>query len=88
MYVEDELWDWIDRRCTRAHRYLSYRLLDEILEECGIWYSFEGIKHETEDFDMTLEECCREYWYIIDGDKLKFTNQESFADNLDEYLGL
>lgn len=88
MYVEDELWEWIDRRCEKAHMNLTNSLLDEILEECGIWYSYEDVKHETEDFDMTLEECCREYWYIIDKNKVRFTNPDAFADNLDEYLGL
>ena len=88
MYIEDELWDWIDRRCARANFRVTQESVEQIIEDCGVWYSFEGIKYETEDFDMTLEECCREYWYIIDNDKLHFTNPDSFADDLDEYLGL
>ena len=88
MYIEDELWDWIDRRCARANFGVTQESVEQIIEDCGVWYSFEEIKYETEDFDMTLEECCREYWYIIDNDKLHFTNPDSFADDLDEYLGL
>lgn len=88
MYVEDELWEWIERRCERANFGVTQEGIEDIINNCGIWYSFEGIKYETEDFDMTLEECCREYWYIIDNDKLHFTNPDSFADDLDEYLGL
>ena len=88
MYIEDELWDWIDRRCARANFGVTQESVEDIINNCGIWYSFEGIKYETEDFDMTLEECCREYWYIIENDQLHFTNPDSFADDLDEYLGL
>lgn len=88
MYIEDELWDWIDRRCARANFGVTKEGVEDIINNCGIWYSFEGIKYETEDFDMTLEECCKEYWYIIEDDKLRFTNPDSFADDLDEYLDL
>lgn len=88
VYIESELWDWIEARCNRAHMTLSDNLLDEILDECGIWYSFDGIRFETEDFDMTLEECCKEYWFLIDKNKIKFTNPDAFAEDLDEYLGL
>lgn len=88
MYIEEELWNWIESRCEKAHFGITQESIEQIIEDCGVWYSFEGIKYETEDFDMTLEECCREYWYIIDNDKLHFTNPDSFADDLDEYLGL
>lgn len=88
MYIEDDLWEWIERRCVRAYFEVTQEGIEDIINNCGIWYSFEGIKYETEDFDMTLEECCREYWYVIDEDKIRFTNPDAFADDLDEYLGL
>ena len=88
MYIEDELWDWIERRCERAYMGVTQKLIEEIIEECGIWFSFDGIRYETENFDMTIEDCCREYWYIIDGNKIKFTNADIFAEELDDYLGL
>ena len=37
---------------------------------------------------MTLEECYRDYWYIVEDNKTRFTNPDSFADDLDEYLGI
>ena len=88
MYIENELWEWIERRCERANFGVTQESVENIINNCGIWYSFEGIKYETEDFDMTLEECFKEYWYIIDENKTRFTNPDSFANDLDEYLGL
>lgn len=88
MYIEDELWSWIEGRCQRANMDITQEGIEDIFENCGIWYSFEGIKYETEDFDMTLEDCFREYWYIVDENQIRFVNADSFAEELDEYLGL
>ena len=88
MYIEDELWNWIESRCEKAHFGVTQESVEQIIEDCGVWYSFEGIKYETEDFDMTLEECYKDHWYIVEDDKVRFTNPDSFADDLDEYLGI
>jgi hypothetical protein len=89
MYIENELCSWIHRRCSKANfRIETEENMKEILENCGIWYSFEGIRAEREDFNMSLEDCIKEYWYVIDENKILFTNPDQFSDDLDEYLGL
>lgn len=88
MFLEEELYSWIDNRCCRAGMGLTNKGLEDILENCGNWGTFEGMKYETEDFDMSLEECFRDYWFIVDNDRILFTNPDNFADDLDEYLGL
>ena len=88
MYIEEELWDWIERRCLRACEELTHKLLEDIMDSCGVWYSLDGVRAETEDFEMSLEEACKEYWFLIEGNKILFVNAEEFAEDLDEYLGL
>ena len=88
MYIEEELWNWIERRCRRASEGLSSKFLRDIIESCGIWYSIDGIRAETEEFDMTLEDAFRNYWFVIENNKILFTSPDQFAEELDEYLGL
>lgn len=88
MYTEEELWNWIDCRCLKANMILSNDLLKDIIESCGVWYSIDGIKAETEDFDMSIEDACREYWFVIKENKILFVNADEFAEDLDEFLGL
>ncbi len=88
MYIEDELYEWINKKCEKAGFGINEEGLSDIIENCGIWGSFEAMQYETEDFDMTLEECYRDYWYIVYNNKVFFTNPDTFADDLDEYLGL
>lgn len=88
MYIEEELFNWIDKRCNKANFGITEDGIMDILENCGIWSSFEGIKYETEDFNMALEDCFRNYWYIVDDDRIRFTDPDSFAEDLDKYLGL
>lgn len=40
-------------------RPLSNELLENIMENCGIWYSIHGIRGKTDDLDMSLETVCR-----------------------------
>lgn len=88
MYIEDELWNWIKERCAKVNFGIEREGIEDIINNCGIWYSFEGIKYETEDFDMTLEECYNNYWFIITDNKTKFVNPDEFANDLDDYLGI
>lgn len=88
MYIEPELWDWIERRVRKANMGVIQKTIDDVLDNCGIWYSLEELRSETEDPSMTLELACREYWYVIDGNKMIFVNADLFAEDLDEYLGL
>lgn len=88
MFIEEDLYNWIDRKCCKANVGVTLTVLKDILENCGHWGTFEGIKYETEDFDMSLEECFKDYWFIVDNDRILFTNPDEFANDLDEYLGL
>lgn len=88
MYLEEELFNWIENRVRKSDRVFNFEDLRDIVEDVGVWYSFEGIRYEVEDPEMTLEDCFREYWWIIDGNSIRFTNADSFSENLDEYLGL
>ena len=54
------------------------------LDNCGIWYSLDGIRAEEEDFDKTLEETMADYYYIIIDNKIKFCSPEQFLRDCDE----
>lgn len=88
MYIDEELWDWIDRKCSKALVGLSDKFLKDIIESCGIWYSIDGLRAETEEFDMSLEDAFRDYWFVIEGNKILFTSPDQFATDLSEYLKL
>lgn len=88
MYIEEELWDWINRKCSKALINLSDKFIKDIVESCGIWYSIDGIRAETEEFDMSLEDAFRDYWFVIDDNKILFTSPDQFATDLSEYLKL
>lgn len=86
MYIDDELFSWIESRCNKNNIDLTFDLLEDIVDNCGIWYSLEGIMYETEDFDLSLEDCFVDYWFVVDKDKIVFTNPDTFSENLDEYI--
>ncbi|MBR3209092.1 MAG: hypothetical protein IKF82_02370 [Bacilli bacterium] len=88
MYIEEDLFGWIENRCTKANIGFNSERLEDIVNSCGVWYSLEGIRYETEDFDMTLEEALSEYWWVVIKDKISFVNPDEFAEDLDEYLCL
>lgn len=85
MYMEEEFWNWIDYRVTRANMNLSDSLLKDILKECGDWKNLTEIKAE---HDCSTEHCFKAYWFVIHNDKMFFTEPDEFAEELDEYLGL
>lgn len=81
MYIDAALTnDWQKRYPNVA---ISY--LEDVLEYCGTWYPAEGIKAETEDFDMTLEEIASVYYFIIEGNEIKFTNPDELWEDIEEY---
>ena len=46
----------------------------------------EIFRAETEDFEMTLEEICSVYYYIIDKNTIKFCNPDQLWEDIEEYL--
>ena len=86
VYVEDELWDWIEKRCAKANIGVTNETVDHIIEDCGIWRTFDEMLFD--DQSLTLEFLFREYWYIVDDNKILFTNPDEFSEDLDEYLDL
>lgn len=82
MYIDVALINDFQKRYPNV--YVS--VIEEILEECGIWYSANGIRAETEDFEMTLEEICSVYYYIIDKNTIKFCNPDQLWEDIEEYL--
>ena len=62
--------------------------LEILLLRCGIWFSIDGIRAEQENFDLTLEEVCSEYYFIIDNNDIKFASPEQLWEDMEEYLSL
>jgi len=81
MYIDVALINDFQKRYPNVA--LSY--LEDILEYCGVWYSAEGIRAESEDFDMTLEEICSVYYFIVDKNKIKFANPDALWEDIVEY---
>ena len=84
MYIDVALIDDFGKRYTNK----SISLIEDLLEECGIWYSADGIRAEREDFDMTLEEICSVYYFIIDENSIKFASPEQLWEDISEYLSI
>ena len=75
MYIDADLIRYLEKENFRSTDVV------EVIEECGIWYSFEGVKAEWEDFDATLEEVMSEYYFVVDGNKIFFCSPEEFIDD-------
>ena len=86
MYIEEELWNWIEKRCAKANVGVTKESIEDIINDCGVWYSYHEIK--LDDGSITLEDCFKNYWYIVFDDYIRFTNADDFSEDLDEYLGL
>lgn len=61
-------------------------MIEYLLNKCGLWYSAEGIRHETEDDSLTLEDICKEYYFIIDNDTIRFCNPDQLWEDIEEEL--
>lgn len=81
MYIDVALINDFQKRYPNVA--MSY--LEDVLEYCGVWYSAEGIRAETEDFDMTLEEIASVYYFIIEENKIRFTPPDALWEDIEEY---
>lgn len=77
MYIDPEL------KFEFKSRY-GNKDIKKALDNCGIWYSLEGIRAEEEDFYKTLEETMYEYYFIVIDNKIKFCSPEQFLQDCDE----
>lgn len=65
---------------------LDISVLKEIIESDGVWYSFDGIKYEHEDWDLTLEEVYDSYYFIIIDNNVRFVSPEELFRDIDLYI--
>ena len=77
MYIDPVLIDFFEKRYGEKDIIIA-------LDNCGIWYSLDGIRAEEEDFNKTLEETITDYYYIIIDNKIKFCSPEQFLQDCDE----
>lgn len=62
-------------------------ILDDIIEECGIWYpSVTSVQAEWEDFTATLEEICGTMYFVINQNTIWFTSPDGLWEDIDEYM--
>ena len=62
-------------------------ILDDIIEECGIWYpSLTAVRAEWEDWEATLEEVCGAMYFVINQNIIWFTSPDSLWEDIDEYM--
>ena len=86
MFIDLELVDEFNRKYKDKSKY--FPSLTVLLLRCGIWFSADGIRAEQENFDLTLEEICSEYYFIIDENTMKFASPEQLWEDMEEYLSL
>ena len=82
MYIDVALTNDFMKRYPRSWQ-IS---LEDIIEECGIWYSADGIRAECEDFEMSLEEIYSAYYFVIEENKMFFVNPDVFWDDVEEFF--
>lgn len=79
MYIDPELEDYIT---------MNYGIgidIEKIVENCGIWYTLDGIKAEWEEYEATLEEIVLETYFIIEDNKMLFCTSE-ILDDIKDYI--
>lgn len=86
MFIDLELVDEFNRKYKDKPKY--FPSLTVLLLRCGIWFSADGIRAEQENFDLTLEEICSEYYFIIDENTMKFASPEQLWEDMEEYLSI
>lgn len=60
--------------------------LEDIIEQCGVWSTIGSAQAALEDFDITLEELCSIYYFIIEKNKMFFVNPDEFWNDVEEYF--
>lgn len=51
---------------------LTYREIEEYIEDNGIWYTLEELKKETENNSLTLEDVMHKYYFVTIKNEIKF----------------
>lgn len=78
MYIDDHLVKYINE--------LTRKDIKEVVENCGVWYTEDGIRALEENFDKPLSEILADYYYVIDKNKMLFCPPDKFADDVIEYI--
>lgn len=79
IYIDEYL------RRTFEERYRDKNLdIQDAIEQCGVWYSIDGIRAEEEDFSLTLQEIITDYYFIVEGNTIKFCSPDMFIEDCDE----
>lgn len=60
--------------------------LEDIIEQCGVWSTVGNSRALMEDFEITLEELCNIYYFVIEKNKMFFVNPDEFWDDVEEYF--
>jgi len=83
VYIDVSLIDDFKKRYPNHHT----GILDDIIEECGIWYpSLTAVRAEWEDWNATLEEVCGAMYFVINKNTIWFTSPDSLWEDIDEYM--
>lgn len=65
--------------------YGTAKRINELIEECGIWYTENELKKEIDD-DITLEEIMSDYYFVVEDNKILFCSVEQMIDDIREVL--
>lgn len=83
VYIDMSLIDDFKKRYPDHHT----GILDDIIEECGIWYpSVTSVQAEWEDFTATLEEVCGAMYFVINQNTIWFASPDGLWEDIDEYM--
>ena len=83
MYIETSLIIDFQKRYPAHHSCV----LEEALEECGVWYpGVTAVRLEWDEPKATLEEICGTMYYIIKKDIIWFVNPDDLWDDIEEYM--
>ena len=83
MYIETSLIIDFKKRYPEHHSCI----LEEAIEECGIWYpSATAVRAEWEDDDATLEEICSVMYMIVVNNIMWFAKPDPLWEDIEEYM--
>jgi len=65
----------------------SIEVLEDALEECGIWHpGLTAVRLEWDEPEATLEEICSAMYYIIKKNIIWFVNPDDLWSDIEEYM--
>lgn len=80
MYIDGELIEYV------KNLYGDSIDCEKIVENCGHWYTLDGLRAEEEDFDLTLEDALADSYFVIENNNIYICPVHQIIDEIEDYI--